>query len=85
MSTDPKTMVDNIPLGPKAVVVRVVRVFVEDGDLWRPNDKLFYIGDALDEKIPWPDHKIVMTNTAADNEELLSKSRSNAVKHLLIP
>lgn len=46
-STDPKKLVNNIPLGPSAAIVKVDRVVNEDGSLWRPNVEKLKIGDVL--------------------------------------
>lgn len=58
-STDPNKLVNNIPLGPSAAIVKVDRVVNEEGFLWRPNAKKMKIGDALYENIPWHIHKIL--------------------------
>lgn len=77
-STDPKKLVNNIPLGPSAAIVKVDRVVNEDGSLWRPNVEKLMIGDALGENIPWPIHKILKATVQANRDELMSRSRSRA-------
>ena len=47
-------MVNNIPLGPNAVSIEVVKVFNDQAYLWRPTADMFLIGDALSEKIASP-------------------------------
>ena len=58
-------MVNNIPLGPNAVSVEVVKVFNDQAYLWRPTADMFLIGDALSEKIAWPVLKVEVMPTPA--------------------
>ncbi|XP_056852868.1 uncharacterized protein LOC108829682 [Raphanus sativus] len=53
-SSNSKEMVNNIPLGPNAVSIEVVKVFKDNAHLWRPTAEMFLIGDAINEKIAWP-------------------------------
>lgn len=77
-STDPNTLVNNILLGPNAAVVKIDRVLKEDGSLWRPNEEMLVMGDALGENIAWPIRKISMANMKASPG--ISKSRSPGVR-----
>lgn len=64
-SSKSKDMVNNIPLGPNAVSVEVVKVFNDQAYLWRPTADMFLIGDALSEKIAWPVLKVEVMPTPA--------------------
>ena len=60
-------MVNNIPLGPNAVSIEVVKVFKYNAHLWRPTAEMFLIGDAINKKIAWPVFKFeVMASTTTD-------------------
>ncbi|XP_056851722.1 uncharacterized protein LOC108829434 isoform X2 [Raphanus sativus] len=50
-SSNSKEMVNNIPLGPNAVSIEVVKVFKDNAHLWRPTAEMYLIGDAINEKI----------------------------------
>ncbi|XP_019086739.1 PREDICTED: uncharacterized protein LOC109127043 [Camelina sativa] len=66
-STNSKEKVNNIPLGPSAVCIEVVKVFNDNAHLWRPTTEASLIGDAINEKIAWPVLKIdVTTATTTD-------------------
>lgn len=58
-------MVNNIPLGPNAVSIEVVKVYKDDAYLWRPTAYLFLIGDAINEKIAWPVLKVEIMSADA--------------------
>lgn len=62
ISTEPSQMVDNIPLGPNAAIVKVEKVINKDAYLWRPSPQMSVIGDALDNEIAWPIQKIELIN-----------------------
>ena len=54
-STDPKELVNNMPIGQGAAIVTVDDVFTENVNLWRPiSADILTIGKALHEKIVWP-------------------------------
>ncbi|KAF8107325.1 hypothetical protein N665_0123s0016 [Sinapis alba] len=52
-SSKSKEIVNNIPLGPNAVSIEVVKVFNDHAYLWRPTADMFLISDALSEKRAW--------------------------------
>lgn len=61
-SSDPKQLVDNIPMGPNAAIVKIEKVIKNDAYLWRPNSEMSAIGDALHRTIAWPIQKIDVVN-----------------------
>ncbi|KAG7542144.1 Transposase-associated domain [Arabidopsis thaliana x Arabidopsis arenosa] len=59
LSTDPKEMVNNAPLGPNDAVINVDKVVKPGAYLWRPTMKgSSLMGDALNEIITWPADRI---------------------------
>jgi len=46
LSKDPNELLNQIPLGPNAVKIRVVICIKPDAYLWRPTTEMTYIGDA---------------------------------------
>ncbi|CAE5979936.1 unnamed protein product [Arabidopsis arenosa] len=74
-SSNSKERVNNIPLGPGAVSLQVVKVFNFNAPLWRPTADISVIGEAIHEKIAWPVLKIDVT-AAATPEPTLTKSVS---------
>lgn len=74
LSTDPKQLVDNIPLGPNADVVKVEKVIKKEAYLWRPSPDMSTIGDALHLSITWPIQKTDMINKSPNRVSPLSSS-----------
>ncbi|CAA7045654.1 unnamed protein product [Microthlaspi erraticum] len=67
LSTDPKEFLNHIPLGPNAAIVKVDIVLKADAYLWRPNEEISKMGDAVNQNIAWPIHKIhLATATTPD-------------------
>lgn len=64
-STDPKQMVNDIPLGLNAAMVKVDLVIKHDAYLWRPSPEIFMMGDALNTNIAWPISKIQLLDIPA--------------------
>lgn len=60
-STDPKAMVQNIPLGPNAMRVWVDLAKKPDAFLWRPTAEMTSIEEAVGCTIAWPADKVVIT------------------------
>ncbi|CAA7017954.1 unnamed protein product [Microthlaspi erraticum] len=79
-STDPKEMVNNIPLGPNAAVLKITKVIKNDAYLWRPSAEMFLMGAAVDTTIAWPIHKIefVVKATQAESARKSTTSASNS-------
>ncbi|CAA7017634.1 unnamed protein product [Microthlaspi erraticum] len=79
-STDPKEMVNNIPLGPNAAVLKITKVIKNDAYLWRPSAEMFLMGAAIDTTIAWPIHKIefVVKATQAESARKSTTSASNS-------
>uniref|UniRef100_A0A1J3DKF5 Uncharacterized protein n=1 Tax=Noccaea caerulescens TaxID=107243 RepID=A0A1J3DKF5_NOCCA len=77
-STNPKDLVNNIPLGPNAAIVKVVLVLKEKAFLWRPSAEMSEMGDALNENIAWPMDKVQLMSPATPAEETSRKSHASA-------
>lgn len=69
-STNSKERVNNIPIGPSAVSIQVVKVFNDNAPMWRPTADIIVIGDAINEKIAWPVQKIDVTAAATPDATL---------------
>ncbi|KAG7568011.1 Transposase Tnp1/En/Spm-like [Arabidopsis thaliana x Arabidopsis arenosa] len=69
-SSNSKERVNNIPLGPSAVSIQIVKVFNDNAPLWRPTADISPIGDAINEKIAWPVQKIDVTAAATPDATL---------------
>lgn len=72
-SSNSKERINNLPLGPGAVILQVTKVFNFNAPLWRPTADISVIGEAIHEKIVWPVIKIDVT-AAATPEPTLTKS-----------
>lgn len=69
-SSDPKQLINDLPLGPGAVAIWIDKPKLEDAFLWRPTKGLTRVGDAIGIKVAWPESKVVIetVNTAlSDN------------------
>ncbi|CAE5959422.1 unnamed protein product [Arabidopsis arenosa] len=67
-STDPAQMVDNIPLGKNAAIVKIDLIVKAASYVWRPSATVLVISDALDQEVPWPINKIeIITQNAGDD------------------
>ncbi|XP_013631991.1 PREDICTED: uncharacterized protein LOC106337430 [Brassica oleracea var. oleracea] len=73
-STDPKQLVNNIPLGPNAAIVKVEKVLKKNAYLWRPSPEMSTIADALHQSIAWPIQKIDIINQSPKRVSPLSSS-----------
>lgn len=71
-------MVNNIPLGPNAVSIEVVKVYKNDAYLWRPTAELFMLGDAINEKIAWPVLKVEIMSADATPTKTAEPNASEA-------
>ncbi|CAA7029303.1 unnamed protein product [Microthlaspi erraticum] len=72
-STDPKELVNDIPLGPNAASVKIQNVVKDDAFLWRPSAEISVMGDALHFNIAWPVDKI-RSPTIPSREDSATKS-----------
>jgi len=61
-STGRQELVNNMPLGPSAAIVKVEKVFNKAAYLWRPSPGKFVMGDVLNENNAWPLHSIQYVN-----------------------
>jgi len=57
-SSNKDELINNIPLGVNAIILKVDIVLKPNACLWRPNPKKFVMADAFKTKIAWPDHRI---------------------------
>ncbi|XP_013594484.1 PREDICTED: uncharacterized protein LOC106302540 [Brassica oleracea var. oleracea] len=73
-STDPKQLVNNIPLGPNAAIVKIEKVLKKNAYLWRPSPEMSTIADALHQSIAWPIQKIDIINQSPKRVSPLSSS-----------
>ncbi|KAG7567929.1 Transposase Tnp1/En/Spm-like [Arabidopsis thaliana x Arabidopsis arenosa] len=60
-TNDPAQKVHFVPLGPDAVKVWVDIVKVSDASVWRPNEEIAIMEDALGTVIAWPEDKVIMS------------------------
>lgn len=72
-SDDPKELVNNIPIGPAAAMVKVVKVVKKDAYLWRPTPDMYLIGHALEEYVVWP-----IKNTSPKASSPIASSHKSA-------
>uniref|UniRef100_A0A1J3DKH8 DUF8039 domain-containing protein n=1 Tax=Noccaea caerulescens TaxID=107243 RepID=A0A1J3DKH8_NOCCA len=69
-STDPKALLNNIPLGPNAAIVKIDVVFKEAVYLWRPTSEMLLVTDALGVEIAWPIDKVELVNLHSRDESV---------------
>ncbi|PRQ34073.1 putative transposase, Tnp1/En/Spm [Rosa chinensis] len=62
-SNDPKMLVNDIPLGPNAMIVWVDIPTCPESFLWRPTPNMTYIEDVIGTKVAWPANKVVLENS----------------------
>ena len=74
LSTYPKELVDDIPLGPNAAVVKVTLVVKPDAYLWRPRPSISLMGDAVNETIAWPINRIYIPQPPTRDELIKNTS-----------
>ncbi|XP_020881431.1 uncharacterized protein LOC110228397 isoform X2 [Arabidopsis lyrata subsp. lyrata] len=82
-SSDPKELVNNMPIGQGAAIVTVDKVFAENVYLWRPiSAEILTIGNALHENIVWPIKPIELFSSeekeSAPQKQTSSKSLTNS-------
>lgn len=75
-STDPKQMINHIPIGINAAIVKIDLVLNDAVYLWRPTSELHVMADALHSEIQWPLNKI---KRISQNAEVDSVRRSPGV------
>ncbi|CAA7018863.1 unnamed protein product [Microthlaspi erraticum] len=75
-STDPKDLVNNIPLGPNAASLKVVHVERGNAFLWRPSAEMSVLSDALNENLAWPIDKVQLVNPATSPEKTARNSQA---------
>ncbi|CAA7048866.1 unnamed protein product [Microthlaspi erraticum] len=78
---DPKALVNELPLGPKAVKVFVDEVQQPDTFIWRPTMDVTYLEDCLLSCVAWPVNKVVFENTTnASGHKSTQNSSSTGLK-----
>lgn len=73
-SIDPKQMVNKIPLGPNAAMMRIDKVINKEAYLWRPSEDMTVMGDALFENIAWPISKVQLCNLQPTEEAVYERA-----------
>lgn len=68
-SSDPKVLVNNIPLGPNATKVRVEIAKEPGAFLWRPTAHMNSIEEAVNAEIAWPSDKVVLSMSMQSDEQ----------------
>jgi len=68
-------MIDNIPLGKNAAIVKIVNVLKEAAYVWRPTLDIFVIPDAVDHEIPWPIKSLEIIIHTAENSTMIRSPR----------
>jgi len=76
LTIEPSELVNKIPLGPNAGVLRVEMVFKPDAFLWRPTPEMIKMGDAVHGTIAWPLDKLKLPQPQSPAE---SNRKSNQV------
>ena len=76
LTTEPSELVNKIPLGPNARVLRVEMVFKPNAFLWRPTPEMIKMGDAVHGTIAWPLDKLKLPQPQSPAE---SNRKSNQV------
>lgn len=78
LSTDPKELFNNIPIGPLAAIVTIDKVINRVAPLWRPSEKMAIMADALNENITWPIqnvHELVISPRDESSDKRISPPR----------
>jgi len=76
-STDRLELVNNMPLGPSAGIVKVEKLFNKDAYLWRASPEKFVMGDVLNENIAWSLHSIQYVNSSPPQYETASAEKDH--------
>ena len=76
--TDPTEMVNNIHLGPNDAKVKIDKVINKEAYMWRPNEDMKVIGDALFAYVAWPVSKVLLCEGARPTKDSSSKVPSVA-------
>jgi len=74
-STYRQELVNNMPLGLSAAIVKVEKMFNKAAYLWRPSPRMFVMGDVLNENIAWPLHSIQYVNLSPPLYETASADK----------
>ena len=69
VSDDPNELVNDVPLGPDAMIILVDCPIKLDAFLWRPTPSFTLIGAAKDNIVAWPKNRVVLHSTDHIEEE----------------
>ena len=73
LSKDPNELLNEIPLGPNAVKIRVAISIIADAYLWRPTHEMTCIGEAEGETVVWPADRLIMeTEQQSESQDNIS-------------
>ncbi|XP_012840459.1 PREDICTED: uncharacterized protein LOC105960350 isoform X2 [Erythranthe guttata] len=75
-SSDPNALVNNIPLGPNAMIVCVDVAIIPEAFLWRPTVDLVRVKDAVNSAIAWPASNVILEKSTETREENRSSPTS---------
>lgn len=78
VSSDPKELVNQIPLGPNAMKVWVDIPIKPEVFLWRPTTKMTCIQEAQGKTIAWPAERVIMEIDEQSEEQ---DNMSDSVKY----
>lgn len=80
LTTEPTHLVNQIPLGPNAAVLRVEMVFKPNAYIWRPTPEMTKMGDAVHGTIVWPLDKIRLPDQNSPTDQH-SPTESNKISN----
>lgn len=63
VSDDPNQLVNDVPLGPDAMIIFVENPTKLDAFVWRPTTSFSLIGEAKDNIVAWPKNSVVLHST----------------------
>ncbi|KAK9943327.1 hypothetical protein M0R45_008938 [Rubus argutus] len=69
ISSDPKELVNQIPLGPNAMKVWVDIPNIPDAFLWRPTSNMTFIQQAQGKTVAWPVERVIMQMDGQSEEQ----------------
>lgn len=66
-SSDSNEIINDLPLGPCAVIVWIDKPIKKDAFLWRPAPAMIHVEEAVGRKVAWPESQVVveMVNVSA--------------------
>lgn len=84
--SDPKQLVNGIPLGPSAKLVLIDNPKKVKAFLWKPTANMRYVEEAVGSKVAWPESKVVIdkANTEASFSPLTNRVSTPMVIYYLL-